>query len=72
MNRGLPFDCVATEPSTICDAIRLHAALDPQRPAIVCTDLPALTFGELDRTIRQIGDDLKAAGLSAASRVGIE
>jgi acyl-CoA synthetase (AMP-forming)/AMP-acid ligase II/thioesterase domain-containing protein len=71
MNRGLPFDCVATEPSTICDAIRLHAALDPQRPAIVCTDLPALTFGELDRTIRQIGDDLKAAGLSAASRVGI-
>ena len=71
MNLGLPLDCVATEPSTICDAIRVHAALDPERPAIVCTDLPALTFGELDSTIRQIGDELKAAGISAASRVGI-
>jgi hypothetical protein len=41
----------------------MHAALDPQRPAIVSTDLPALTFGELDCTIRQIGDELKAAGI---------
>jgi acyl-CoA synthetase (AMP-forming)/AMP-acid ligase II len=58
-------------PSTISDAIRVHAALDPQRPAIVSTDLPTLTFGELDCTMRQIGDELKAAGISAASRVGI-
>ena len=70
-NLGLPLDRVAIEPSTICDAIRVHAALDPERPAIVCTDLPALTFGDLDRTIRQIGDELKAAGITAASRVGI-
>lgn len=34
------------EPSTICDAIRVHAALDPQRPAIVCTEFPPLTFGD--------------------------
>ncbi len=71
MNLDLPLDRVAIEPSTICDAIRVHAALDPERPAIVCTDLPALTFGDLDRTIRQIGDELKAAGITAASRVGI-
>jgi hypothetical protein len=63
MNLGLPLGCIATAPSTISDAIGVHAALDPQRPAIVSTDLPALTFGELDCTIRQIGDELKAAGI---------
>jgi hypothetical protein len=26
MNLDLPSNCVATEPSTICDAIRVHAA----------------------------------------------
>jgi hypothetical protein len=71
MNLGLPLDCVATAPSTISDAIRVHAALDPQRPAIANTDLLTLTFSERDCTIRQIGDELKAAGISAASRVGI-
>jgi hypothetical protein len=50
-----------TAPSTISDAIRVRATLDPQRPAIVSTDLPTLTFGELDCTIRQIGDELKNA-----------
>jgi acyl-CoA synthetase (AMP-forming)/AMP-acid ligase II len=71
MNLGLPVNCVATEPATIRDAIRVHASLDPQRPAIVSSDLAPLTFGELDRTIRQIGDELNAAGISAGSRVGI-
>ena len=71
MNLDLPLDCVATVPSTITDAIRVHAELDPQRPAIVSTDLPILTFSELDCTIRQIGEELKAAGISAAARVGI-
>ena len=71
MNLGLPLNCVATERSTIRDAIRVHAALAPHRPAIVCTELRPLTFGELDHTIRRIGEDLHAAGLSAASRVGI-
>jgi hypothetical protein len=52
MNLGLPLTCVATEPSTICDAIRVHVSLDPQRPAVVCAELPPLTFCELDRTIR--------------------
>lgn len=32
---------------------------------------PALSFSELDHTIRQIGDDLHAAGISGTSRVGI-
>ena len=56
-----PLDWVVTAPSTISDAIRVRATLDPQRPAIVSTDLPTLTFGELDCTIRQIGDELKNA-----------
>src|SRR5262245_49561375 len=71
MNLGLPVNRGATEPATIRDAIRVHASLDPQRPAILSTDLPPLTFGELDRTIRQIGHELDAAGISAGTRVGI-
>jgi hypothetical protein len=67
MTLDLPLDCVATAPS-ISDTIRVHAAL---HPAIVSTDLPTTTFSELDCTTRQIGDELKAAGISAASRVGI-
>ncbi len=71
MNLGLPLNRVATEPSTISDAIRVHAALDPERPAIVSTELPPLTFGELESTIRKIGDEMKAAGITAGWRGGI-
>jgi len=34
MNPGLPPNCVATEPSTIRDAIRVHATLDPHGPRL--------------------------------------
>jgi hypothetical protein len=34
MNPGLPLNRVATEPSTIRDAIRVHAALDPHGPRL--------------------------------------
>jgi len=50
MNPGPPLNRVATEPSTIRDVIRMHAALDARRPAIVCIERPPLRFGELDRT----------------------
>jgi acyl-CoA synthetase (AMP-forming)/AMP-acid ligase II/thioesterase domain-containing protein len=71
MNRVIPADCIETRPSTISDAMRLQAGLHPDRPAIFCSGLPALSFGELDRTIKWIGDDLHAAGVGAGSRVGV-
>src|SRR5262245_60047441 len=49
----------------------MQAALRPNSPAIVCSGLPILTFGELNRTAKQIGYDLHAAGIGAASRVGV-
>ena len=58
-------------PSTISDTIQLQATLHPERPAIVCAGLPAFSFRELDRKIRQIGDDLRVAGIGASSRVGV-
>ena len=58
-------------PSTIADVLAGHAARDPNAPAIVCAGLHALSFGDLDRHVRQIGAQLRGAGIGAASRVGI-
>lgn len=71
MNPVLPSDSVETKLSTISDALELQAALHPDLPAIVCAELTALTFAELCRTVKQIGDYLRAAGIGAASRVGV-
>ena len=56
---------------TIGEAIAQHAGRDPNRTAIVGGDFPALSFGRLDVWVRQIGDQLRAAGLGSQSRVGI-
>jgi oxalate---CoA ligase len=56
---------------TISDAISRHAVGTPERPAIVCSGLAALSFQDLDRTIKQIGVRLQTAGIGASSRVGI-
>jgi acyl-CoA synthetase (AMP-forming)/AMP-acid ligase II/thioesterase domain-containing protein/acyl carrier protein len=71
MNRVLPSNSIEPKLPTISDAIELQAALRPDSPAIVCTGLPALTFGELDRAIKQIGNDLRTAGIGSASRVAV-
>jgi acyl-CoA synthetase (AMP-forming)/AMP-acid ligase II len=71
MNFDLKLDIAGTDPATISEAIRLQAELNPNRPAIVCDNFPALSFSELDSTIKKIRDDLRAAGVGAASRVGI-
>lgn len=57
--------------STISDAIQLQATLQPDLPAIVCAGLLAFSFRELNTKIRQIGDELRAAGIGASSRVGV-
>jgi oxalate---CoA ligase len=62
---------VAAAARTIAEAISLHAEQQPDRPAIICTGFPALSFRELNRKIEQIGTDLREAGIGASSRVGV-
>ena len=57
--------------STIGETLAGHAERDPEALAIVCPGVKPLTFGELGHHIRRIGDQLKAAGIGATSRVGI-
>src|SRR6266446_10290419 len=61
----------ASTPSTISDVLLGHAARDPGAAAIVCPDIATLTFGDLARHIRRIGERLGAAGITPQSRVGI-
>jgi oxalate---CoA ligase len=61
---------VLTRP-TIAEVIAQHAARDPDRPAIVGPLFAPFSFRELDLWIRQIGDQLRAAGIESQSRVGI-
>ena len=49
--------------STIADVLAGHAVRDPDAPAIVCAGLHALSFGDLDRHVRQIGAQLRGAGI---------
>ena len=58
-------------PSTIAEVLAGHAARDANAPAIVSAGLAALSFGDLERHVRQIGAQLRAAGIGASSRVGI-
>ena len=58
-------------PSTIGETLARRVAMSPDSPALVCSGLEVLTFGGLGRHIRQIGEQLRAAGIGPASRVGI-
>lgn len=57
--------------ATIGEVLDRHAKRDPKAPAIVCSGFTSLSFGELAHHIRQIGDQLHAAGIGSRSRVGI-
>ena len=57
--------------STIGDVLARRAARDPDATAIACSGLQPLSFGDLARAIRQVGVQLRAAGIGPASRVGI-
>lgn len=71
MNRVLPPQEVEASLPTISSAIRLQAALCPERVAIACSGLPPFSFGELAAAIERIGRQFHAVGIGAASRVGI-
>ena len=57
--------------STIADVLESHAARDAAAPAIVTAGLGTLSFGAVVRHVRQVGDQLAAAGIGPSSRVGI-
>jgi acyl-CoA synthetase (AMP-forming)/AMP-acid ligase II/acyl carrier protein len=59
------------EPKTIADAIARHAARGPNRPAIIGTEFAQFSYRGLDVFIKQIGKQLRAAGIGRRSRVGI-
>lgn len=71
MNRLLSLDGAETDSATIAGAIALQAALHPGRTAVICAGFPDLSFRDLDGAIRQVGGDLRAAGVGSASRVGV-
>jgi acyl-CoA synthetase (AMP-forming)/AMP-acid ligase II/acyl carrier protein len=58
-------------PQTVAEAIAQHAVRDPNRPAIVGTQFAPFSFRGLDLWIKQIGTQLRAAGIEPHSRVGI-
>ncbi len=57
--------------TTIMDVLAVHAARDPDGPAIVCTGLRPISFCNLLRHVQQVGVQLHAAGIGSTSRVGI-
>ncbi len=58
-------------PQTIAEAIAQHAVRNPNQPAIVGTQFAPFSFRGLDLWIKQIGEQLSAAGIGRHSRVGI-
>ena len=59
------------QPSTIGETLSRRAATDPQAPALVCSGLEAMSFGQLVRQIRLIGEQLRRTGIGPESRIGI-
>ena len=57
--------------STIAEVLARHAVRDAGAPAIVSAGLGTLSFGGLVRHVRQIGNELAAAGIGPSSRIGI-
>ncbi len=57
--------------TTVGEVIASHAMRRPNAPAIACPTLEVLSYGDLARHIQFIGTQLRAAGVSSNSRIGI-
>jgi acyl-CoA synthetase (AMP-forming)/AMP-acid ligase II/thioesterase domain-containing protein len=55
----------------IADVIRSHALARPEHPAVVCPDRRPLSYAGLERQIEDIGAQLRRAGFSVDSRIGV-
>ena len=62
--------CTSAE-SSIVEVLAGHATRDPNAAAIVCSRVGRVSFGDLVRYIRQVGLQLRVAGIGPTSRVGI-
>ncbi len=62
---------VQPQHATIGDAIRLHAATQPDHPAIVSTGLRPLTYRELQTLIDETRVALRAASLGRDARIAV-
>src|SRR5438552_5691757 len=62
--------CTSAE-SSIVKVLAGHATRDPNAAAIVCSRAGRVSFGDLVRYIRQVGLQLRVAGIGPTSRVGI-
>ena len=58
-------------PSTIGETLSRRAATDPQAPALVCSGLEVMSFGQLVRQIRLLDEQLRRTGIGPGSRIGI-
>ena len=61
----------SSEPSTISAAIRSHAELRPEQPAIVGTNFAPLSYCELQRQIDEIRTCLRQAGFNRDARIAV-
>jgi acyl-CoA synthetase (AMP-forming)/AMP-acid ligase II/thioesterase domain-containing protein len=57
--------------TTVGKVIANHAMRRPSAPAIVCPNLEVLSYEDLARHVQLIGHQLRAAGVSSNSRIGI-
>jgi acyl-CoA synthetase (AMP-forming)/AMP-acid ligase II len=64
-------DRQSSEPSTISSAIRSHAELRPEQPAVIGTDFAPLTYRELQRQIDEIRTCLRQAGFDREARIAV-
>ena len=69
--KDAPASLSRSMPQMIAEAISQHAAHDSNRAAIVGKGFAPFSFGELDLWIKQIGVQLRAAGIRPHSRVGL-
>jgi oxalate---CoA ligase len=58
-------------PSTISAAMRFHAELRPDQPAVIGTDFAPLTYRELQRQIGEIRTCLRQAGFGRDARIAV-
>jgi acyl-CoA synthetase (AMP-forming)/AMP-acid ligase II/thioesterase domain-containing protein len=60
-----------TERRTIGEAIRAHAALHPEEPALVASAFAPLSYAELQQQIDEIGACLRRAGFDRHARIAV-
>lgn len=64
-------DQALAPPATVYESVAVHAARDPDAPALIC-DERSLTYHELARSVAGMAAALARAGVAAGDRVAVE